>query len=86
MLDRLLAMSTTRQDILAVLASAGELIVSRTPATFKQADLVRAVKAAQAAGLVVAAIKIKPDGTIELIHSCSIIGPENDYDRLEADL
>jgi hypothetical protein len=60
--------------------------MSRTPATFKQADMVRAVKAARAAGLDVARTEIAPDGTIRLIHSDCSSTPMSDYDRLEAEL
>ena len=63
-----------------------EQAVARTPATFKQADLVRAVKAARAAGLPVTATHITRDGTIRLIHTESIIPPASDYDRFEAEL
>jgi hypothetical protein len=42
--------------------------MSRAPATFKQADLVRAVKAALAAGLVVERTEITRDGRIVLVH------------------
>lgn len=40
--------------------------MARTRATFRQADIVRAVKAAQACGLVVARIEISKDGGITL--------------------
>lgn len=60
--------------------------VARTSATFKQADLVRAVKAARAAGLAVTATQITPDGTIRLFHTESITCPASDYDRFEAEL
>ena len=42
--------------------------MSRTPATFKQTDLVRAVKGARAAGLTVSRTEIRPDGSIVLVH------------------
>lgn len=42
--------------------------MSRTVATFKHADLVRAVKAARAAGLEVTRTEIAPDGRIVLVH------------------
>jgi len=42
--------------------------VGRSASTFKQTDVVRAVKAAQAAGLQVKATVIGPDGSIRLEH------------------
>lgn len=43
--------------------------MGRAPATFKQADLVRAVKAARACGLQVLRTEITRDGTIILFHN-----------------
>jgi hypothetical protein len=63
-----------------------EQAVARTSATFKQADLVRAVKAVRAAGLSVTATQIAPDGTIRLIHTESTARTSSDYDRFEAEL
>lgn len=60
--------------------------VARGSLTFKQADIVRAVKAARAAGLAVTATQIAPDGTIRLIHADPVVPPSSDYDRLEAEL
>lgn len=74
------------QGIIAWLSSAIDQAVARTHATFKQADLVRAVKAARAAGLAVTATHITRDGTIRLIHTESITPTASDYDRFEADL
>lgn len=42
--------------------------MSRTPATFKQADLERAVKAARACDLPIVRTEISKDGTIVLVH------------------
>lgn len=42
--------------------------MGRAPATFRQADLARAVKAARSAGLDVSRTEIAPDGTIRLYH------------------
>lgn len=39
----------------------------RTPAPFTQADVKRAVKAVQAAGVPVGGVEIKPDGTIRVL-------------------
>ena len=55
--------------------------MARTPATFKQADMVRAVKAARAAGLDVARTEIAPDGTIRLIHSDCYQVPLSPFDE-----
>lgn len=74
------------QDIRAWLDWPVEQAVPRAPLTFKQADIVRAVKAARAAGLAVTATQIAPDGTIRLIHTENISPPASDYDRLEAEL
>jgi hypothetical protein len=63
-----------------------EQAVARRTATFKQADLVRAVKAARAAGLSVTATQITPDGTIKLVHTEGAMRISSDYDRFEADL
>lgn len=40
--------------------------MGRAASTFKQTDLVRAVKATQAAGLTVGAVEVSPDGTIRI--------------------
>jgi hypothetical protein len=42
--------------------------MSRTPATFKQSDIVRALKAARAAGHDVIETKIGRDGSIVMVH------------------
>jgi hypothetical protein len=42
--------------------------MSRTPATFKQADVVRAWRAARADGKEVVRTEIGPDGRIVLVH------------------
>lgn len=41
--------------------------MTRRPSTFKQADVARAVKAAQAAGLPIRTVEVTPDGTIRVI-------------------
>lgn len=59
--------------------------MARGPATFKQADLTRAVKAARAAGLDVARTEIMPDGTIRLIHSAEVTStPATPFDEWKA--
>jgi hypothetical protein len=62
--------------------------MARTPATFKSADVTRAVKAVRAGGLDVVRTEIAPDGTIRLIHHADVVslGPISDFDRLEAEL
>jgi hypothetical protein len=41
----------------------------RGPATFKQSDVMRVIKAARAAGLDVIASTILPDGSLLLVHA-----------------
>jgi hypothetical protein len=60
--------------------------MARASATFKQADYVRAVRAARAAGLPITASQITPDGTIRLIHTEAAVRTASDFDRFEADL
>jgi hypothetical protein len=57
-------------------------IMARTPPTFKQADLVRALKAARASGLAVMRTEISPDGRIIIHHSNT--GPIEPEDEFEA--
>lgn len=59
--------------------------MARTPASFKQTDIVRAVKAALAVGLPVVRIEIAPDGRITLVHKPdNTAEPQNDLDRWKA--
>lgn len=41
--------------------------MTRRPSTFRQTDVARAVKAAQAAGLTVGTVEVTADGTIRVI-------------------
>lgn len=78
--------SLDRQGVLAWLNRRIDRAMARGSSTFKQADIVRAVKAAHAAGLAVTATQIGPDGTIRLIHTDPLAAPSSDYDRLQAEL
>jgi len=56
--------------------------MSKTVATFRQADLTRAVKAARASGLMVVATEIRADGTIRLEHDATSV--KNSPDPFDA--
>ena len=59
--------------------------MARTPATFKQADVVRAVKAARSCGLEVVRTEITADGRIVLVHHAENNSvPLNDFDSWKA--
>lgn len=51
-------------------------------AAFKQADLTRAAKALEKAGLQVAGAKIQPDGTIIVLTGKSVANDINPLDRV----
>lgn len=57
--------------------------MARGPATFKQADLVRAVKAARTCHLNVVRTEISPDGKI-ILHHCDSAEPLNELDAWKA--
>ncbi|MDE1914891.1 MAG: hypothetical protein KGJ57_00100 [Sphingomonadales bacterium] len=52
--------------------------VARAPSSFKQADLVRAVKAVQACGLDIVRTEISPDGRIIIHHHGTEISKSED--------
>ena len=59
--------------------------MSRTLATFKQADYVRAVKAARAVGLAVVRSEIGSDGKIVLVHTDDkVASPDCEFDTWKA--
>jgi len=59
--------------------------MARSPASFKQADLARAMKAVRAAGFEVARTDILPDGTIRLIHKAEVASdPATPFDQWKA--
>jgi hypothetical protein len=49
--------------------------MSRTHATFKQCDLVRAVKAVRAAGLEIVSTELTRDGSIKIVHKADASVP-----------
>lgn len=59
--------------------------MARTPATFRQADVARAVRAVKAAGLDVVRTEIGPDGKIVLVHASEVTSePANPFDEWKA--
>jgi len=55
------------------------------PASFRQADLSRALKAALAAGLEVGRIEIDPSGKIVIVSARHEVQPQSDFDKWMAD-
>lgn len=54
--------------------------MARTPAAFRQADVVRAVKAVRAAQIAVSGVEIAPDGTIRVLTSTAPEAPSSPFD------
>jgi hypothetical protein len=52
--------------------------MSRTPVTFKQSDVMRAVKAVRAMGLDVIETKIGRDGSIVMVHKAAPVPDDAD--------
>jgi hypothetical protein len=59
--------------------------MTRRPSTFRQTDVARAVKAAQAAGLTVGTVEVTSDGTIKVITATAPeLPPANSFDQWRA--
>ena len=59
--------------------------MTRRPSTFRQTDVARAVKAAQAAGLTVGTVEVTADGTIRVITATAPeLTPANSFDQWKA--
>ena len=59
--------------------------MTRRPSTFRQTDVVRAVKAAQAAGLTIGKVEVAPDGTIRVIIADAVESvPATPFDQWKA--
>ena len=60
--------------------------MTRRISTFRQSDVARAVKAAQAAGLAIGTVEITPDGTIRLvITDTGATAPTSPFDQWKVD-
>ena len=59
--------------------------MTRRPSTFRQTDVARAVKAAQAAGLAIGKVEVAPDGTIRvIIADVTESAPDMPFDQWKA--
>jgi hypothetical protein len=59
--------------------------MTRRPSTFRQTDVARAVKAAQAAGLTVGTVEVTADGTIRVITAKALeLTSANSFDQWRA--
>jgi hypothetical protein len=55
--------------------------MSRTPANFRQADVTRALRAAQKAGVEISRVEIARDGRIVIIAAGDRLEPQDDLDQ-----
>jgi hypothetical protein len=56
----------------------------RKASKFTKSEIARAVKAAAAAGLDIASVRVEPDGTIVIIHGApaiKVVGEVNEWDN-----
>jgi hypothetical protein len=57
--------------------------MTRAPATFRKADLRRAVEAVTAAGQIVARVEVDPNGKIVIVTACELERREgSEWDRV----
>ncbi len=54
--------------------------MGRAPSAFRQADVVRAVKAVRAAAVPVSGVEIAPDGTIRILTAALPEAPSSPFD------
>ena len=52
----------------------------RAPAAFRQADIIRAIKAVRTAQVPVSGVEIAPDGTIRVLTAPAPAAPESPFD------
>jgi hypothetical protein len=55
--------------------------MARIPPSFRQADVTKAVKAVEAAGVGIARIEIGRDGKIVIVTQQGVAGPQDELDR-----
>ena len=60
--------------------------MARTPARFKETEVVRLIKAARAGGMDPTGVEVLPDGTVRVSENARLQEPVTEFDRWKSEL